>query len=185
MFQAGSNPAPAGRVSAPSRIGVSRDIAPKFAGTKEVRPAAAITSPTRGQQRPSEGVQTMCIPLAFPAVPRPSSEIRRIFSGRGSRLRSGGARARGTSLRSDRPDPVPRGIPFRGNAPAESGDAASRLVTGGALLNALALASYASLSCLGLLNLDTMTLLPAAACTGTAAMSLGVVLACWRALRGA
>ena len=78
-----------------------------------------------------------------------------------------------------------RGIPARTDTRAGSGDMVGRLVTGGALLNALALASFASLRCLGLLNLDTMTLLPAAACAGAAAMSLGVVLACWRALRGA
>lgn len=64
-------------------------------------------------------------------------------------------------------------------------DAPSRLVRAGAAMSACALTILTSFDCIGLRDLDTMTLLPAAACAGAAAASLGVALACWRELRGA
>lgn len=78
------------------------------------------------------------------------------------------------------PRAVPRAEPVRCRSTV-----ADRLIVGGASLEIVALATFVSLRFFGLLNLDTMTLLPAAACAGAAATCLGVVLACLRALADA
>ena len=76
-------------------------------------------------------------------------------------------------------------LPSHTVALSASGSLVGWLVGAGALLSVPTLVAFAVLRCLGHLNLDTMTLLPAAACVGAAAMSLGLSLACWRALRDA